>query len=508
MKGFMYLIGKRSTFVRALSFLVLSLMWARASAAQTITSGVIEGVAVDQNAAPLTDVLVQVTPINGGPARSSLSNRSGIFRFVLMPAGQYQLSVEKLGYRPVIIEDVRVAANMRVPLEVHLVEAPPPVEAVDRLRWGGAATGSRAGASQLLSSFTLDEIPWERRELNELPRLASSSSRDFEVEGLPAWLNTVRVDGVPYNSARHPFLSSSTSQVALPINALAVAELVSGDADAEWGEAAGGTLSVTTRRGGNDFGARAFGAWAGNALRSSDLFDAGDVSSNSIWGGALFNGAVIRDTAQFVLGFEFRKLQTPSASVWGLDDATSAAVIGAGNARGESLANYALPYAFESTSFSGFGRFDWQLAENNLLSVRGALGSVKPGTDAFDLAAAGMPQATATARDLLISAGLSSVLATNWAHELRVGFTSSSREHTDDDAVLLPPTTLANGALIGGASQLLGDFKRSDLSIDQSLQIPFNAHQAKFGLGLGLALHNNTSVNDPVGQHVGQRPGR
>jgi hypothetical protein len=193
------------------------------------------------------------------------------------------------------------------------------------------------------------------------------------------------------------------------------------------------------------------------------------------------------------------KLQTPTASVWGLDENAAAALINAASTRGEDLANFALPYSVESTSFSGFGRFDWQLADNNLLSVRAALGSVEPGSTGFDLAAAGMPELTASARDLMISAGLSSTLSTNWAHELRLGFTNSVRKHSDDDDVLLPATTVANGALIGGAQNLLGEFTRSDISLDQSLQIPFSEHQLKIGLGLGLALHDNTFANNPVG---------
>ncbi|HEY0305559.1 MAG TPA: carboxypeptidase regulatory-like domain-containing protein, partial [Longimicrobiales bacterium] len=498
MKGFMYLIDKRGTFGRAWFAALFSFAFGSAATAQTITSGIIEGVVVDQNAVPLIEVLVQVAPVDGGATRSSLSNREGIFRFSLLPAGRYNLTVERIGYRPVVIEEVRVSANTRVPVEVRLVETPPPVDNVERIRWAGAATGSRAGASQLLSPFALDEVPWERREVNELPRLASMSSRDFEVEGLPSWLSTLRVDGVPYRPARHPFLASDTREIALPINALSVAELVAGDADGEWSGAAG-NLSATTRRGSNGFGARAFGSWSGSALRSSELFDPADVSGSSIWGGALFTGSVIPDTAQVVLGFELRNLQTPTASVWGLDESTANAIISAANARGEDVANYALPYAVESTSFSGFGRFDWQLADNNQLSVRAALGSTKPGSSAFDLAAAAMPAATASASDLLLNATLSSILASNWAHEVRVGFTNSSREHSDDDDVLLPSTTIVNGALIGGAQNLLGSFKRSDLTIDQSLQIPFTVHQVKVGLGVGLGLHDNTFVNTTVG---------
>ncbi len=498
MKEFMILIEKR-TLMRVLFLVVASLVVTGAANSQTITSGVIEGVVVDQNALPLVEVLVQVKPTDGGTSRSALSNRSGIFQFALMPAGRYQVTVERIGYRPVIIEDVRVATNTRTPLEVRLVEAPPPVESTERLQWQGAGTGSRAGASQLLSPFMLDEIPWERRELSELPRLASTSSRNFEVEGLPTWLNTVRIDGIPYNPARHPVHAGSAGPVALPINSLAVAELITGDADAEWGAAAGGTLSAMTRRGTNDFGARVFGSWVGSALRSSDLFESADVPGTSIWGGALLSGAIIQDTAQVVIGFEVSKLQTPAASVWGLDESTATALLNAAGARGEDIEQFTAPYAFESTRFSGFGRFDWQLADNNQLSVRAGIGNITPGTSGFDLAAASTPEATATARDLFVSAGLSSIVGTNWAHEARVAFTNSTRDYQDEDQVLIPTTTIANGALIGSAQNLLGKFSRSDISIDQSLQIPFSEHQVKIGLGLGLALHDNTAANNNVG---------
>ena len=85
MKGFMFRLNRLSALWRA-CLLILFVLAGRSASAQTITSGVIEGVAVDQNAAPLVEVLVQVTSPDGGPARSALTDRSGVFRIALLPA--------------------------------------------------------------------------------------------------------------------------------------------------------------------------------------------------------------------------------------------------------------------------------------------------------------------------------------------------------------------------------------------------------------------------------------
>lgn len=481
------------------ALVVFIMLAARAASAQTITTGVLDGVVADQNDVPLSEVLVLVTPVDGGAARSVVSARDGSFRLALIPAGLYQVSFERLGYRPVIVAGVRIGANTLVPLSARLTEAPPPVQEVERVQFGAAAAGSRAGASQLLSAFGVDDVPWERRAMAELPRFASSATRSFEVEGLPSWFNTVRVDGVPFRPARNPAVGVSAPLV-LPLNAVTTAELVLGDADAEWGGAAGGTLSTITRRGGNAFNARAFGSWAGNSLRSSDLFDTADLSGSSVWGGIVMSGAIIPDTAQVAVGLEFNKLQRPFASLWSLDESTATALVSAASARGEELTAYTLPYSLESTSVTGFGRFDWQLAANNQLSVRAALGSVQPGSSGFELAAAGFPEATADARDLLVSAALTSVLGTNWAHEVRVGFSSSTRDFRDEDDVVLPTTTVVNGAFIGAAPGWSGEFSRSEVTIDQTLQIPFSKHQLKFGLGLGVGTHDQNFTSTGVGR--------
>ncbi|HEX6559500.1 MAG TPA: hypothetical protein VF021_08555, partial [Longimicrobiales bacterium] len=391
-----------------------------------------------------------------------------------------------------IVEGVAVSANARIPIAISLAEAPPPVQSAERIQVRSAAVASRAGTTEALSLLLTDEIPLGRREASELGRLASTATPTLEVEGLPAWLSGVYVDGIRYTVARHPRLSHALQRdIALPLNALSSAELVTGDADAEWGDFAGGALSTTTRSGGNEFNARGFGSWAGGALQSSDLVDAGATANTSVWAGLVLGGPVIRDTAHYSIAVEARRLQTPTPSVWGLDNTTAQSLIDAGTARGVQLAPYTQPYSLGSTVVSASGRLDWQLAGEHALSVRGSFGSLSRESADLQLASAAVPEAALAGRDLLVSASLGSTLGSGWAHEIRVGLGSSTREQAGQDAALdsLPSTRIANGAVFGIDTRLPGSFRRTDMRVDQSLQIPSGQHQVKLGLSAVRSSH-------------------
>lgn len=462
--------------------------------AQTITTGLLEGGVTDQVGAPLAEVLLVATPLGGGAARTTYTGPDGAFRFLLMAAGRYQVSAEKLGFRPLVLEGITVSANARVPLAVKLIEAPPPVEAAEHMRVASAATGSRAGASESLSVFDVGDLPLERRETSELARLASVASSNLEIEGLPSWMSTVYVDGVPYVAARHPRLSRAMQrELALPLNAISSADLVVGDADAEWGGFAGGALAATTRGGGNEFGAHAFGSWAGGLLQSPDLADATSTPNTSVWAGLQFGGPIIRDTAHYSIAIEARRLQMPTTSVWDLDNTAAQALIDAGTTRGVQLGSYTQPFSLGSTVVSGNGRFDWQLAGDHQLSVRGAFGSLSRESSDLDLASALRPESGLAGRDLLLSASFGSVLGRGWAHEIRVGVSNSTRDNADQTslAASLPLTRLTNGVVFGSDNRLPGSFRRTEVRADQSLQIPFGQHQFKLGLDVALSSHRH-----------------
>jgi hypothetical protein len=360
--------------------------------------------------------------------------------------------------------------------------------------------------SQSVSVIPLNMLPWERRETSELAALASRSNEFFEVEGLPSSFNTVTVDGLPYATARHPGITTQTPrEAALPVNVLQSAELVTADADAEWSGFAGGSLGVLTRPGGSEFGIDAFGAWSGAALHTSKFIETGDLTNNSIWGGAVLGGPIVRDTAHFMVGFEARKLDTPFARGWQVDEALDAALVDvAHNSYNVALEQFTRSYLVQSNVVSGFGRFDWQVSNDNAFSVRAGFGQISEATGDVGVASALLPELTGNGNDLYLAASLTSKFRTNWAHEVRAGLLKSTRDFGDTESTdVLPFTRIVAGAnTFGSDARAPGEFQRTDLSLLQSLQIPSAAHQLKIGLALQASMFDDTYNYASAGSFV------
>lgn len=492
--------ARRARAAAGLLMTVLLLSSAGAGHAQTLATGVLAGVVRDEGGTVLSDVALTVSDEEAGGSRSFSTGRDGAFLLDLLPPGVYTVLVERLGYRPKRIEAVPVQSGGHLRLEVTLTAAPPPVEAAEVVRFEAAVGGSRAGVSQALSMLRLDRLPWERREPGEMAGLSTVSTEALEVEGLPAALSNLMIDGVPYAPPRHPDLDRGVpAQIAFPIGVFQAAELVTADADIEWSGFAGGALSAHSRRGSSEFTAQGFGSWSGGPLRSSRFIDGSDVPNSSLWGGLLLAGPILPDTAHFLLGFEARRLETPRPRPWTLDDGVDAAVLAAGrDAYGVGLDAYTRPYVLQTTVATGFGRFDWQLGNDNALSVRAGFGEILPVGGDAEIARAAAPGAVVQGGDLMLSGSLSSRIRGSWAHEMRVGVTRGRREYEQGEAAVggagfLPSTRIVAGGLHFGADpRLPGRFLRTGFTTAQSLEIPQGLHRLKLGIETELAAHDHT----------------
>jgi hypothetical protein len=464
--------------------------------AQSITAGLLEGRVTDDGGQALGDVSIQLSARDGGSGRIVITTRDGLFRFELVPPGVYAVMVERFGYRPKRVTDLAVQAGRQVMLEVKLATATPPVDSVEVVAFTANGSATRAGLSQYLHARALRSLPWERLELTELSALSSASGTAFEIEGLPSRLSAILVDGVPYTPAQHHGLDQTGQPlIGLPLSALQSAEIVSGDADAEWSGFAGGALSSYSRPGPSQFALEGYGAWSGAALRGSKFFQPSDLTGNSIWGGLTLGGPLIADTAHYFLAFEARQLESFQPSPWELDNAVGAGLLAIGrDSYGVNLEPYTRPYTARTAVLSGFGRFDWQLAPGNALSLRAGYGELAAPDAEGAVAAGTLPASTAQGRDLFVSGTLTSMFRRTWAHEIRLGVVSSTRdlEPLGTTATRWPSTSLvADGLHFGNDPHLPGRFQRTSFTTAQSLQIPMTLHRLSIGLESDLTRYED-----------------
>lgn len=502
------MIASRRTFARS-CFLAwaAALLLAPAARAQSITTGTLEGVVRGTNGEPVIDARVSVAHRETGAARGVVTSDQGRFRIVFLAPGEYDISVEQLGYRPRRILGVPISAGQSLSLEIRIEEAPPPIDEVDVGTLDlGALTGSAAGTAQRFSYFELSVLPDANRELPDLARLTTKSAGALETEGLPASLTRLAIDGVPFTPAAHPNIATAHGRGAvLPLSAAEHVELITAEPDVEWSGFAGGLLAARSRRGTRDLEVRTFGAWSGDVLWSSRFVRGAPPAYNSYRGGFQIGGPLIRDTAYFAVGIEAWREDTPLPRPWEYDGSRVRQVA---ESFGVDVRAYQQPRLVRTEALSGFGRFDWQIARNHTLEVRGSVASLPASPLDVGPTRSASLGASVEGEDAAASATLTSQLGARFAQELRLGFEKSRRAYSaggggsgSDD---VPATSVVAGGFVFGTDPTLpGEFEHTGVHLIQSVHLGLGrSHRFKVGIAGSFDSYTNVYAYGRNGQFL------
>ncbi len=447
--------------------------------AQSITAGVLSGIVRNEATVPMRDARV-VLRTEGGLERAVETNRNGRFEFAFVESGTYELVVERLGYRPVAIQRIAVRPGREVSLSVQLQPMVPPITGPDVRQYDAGIDGmSRAGAEWVFADHELEVMPDDQRDLAELARYTTVATEELETEGLPGRFTGVVVDGIPQSGVAHPALATMHNRTA-PFGFLGVsnAQLLTNGLDVEWGGFASGTLSGYTHRGSREFRVRALGDWSGNALSSSRHFDAADLSHNTLRGGVMLAGPVIRDTAHFAVAVEGRRFETPLPPAWvatPFDDQVLATAAGFG----VDLTDYIGARKMETEMVSLFGRFDWQISDRSSVSVRTNVASFA--TRNPELGPWSIPNlgSEIEAADVSAAAAFKSQLSRSLGIEVRLGFELVKRDYETTE---FPATFLTEGPIAFGDDPALpGVFDRLAFHLTPVFHAQAGQHRFKLG---------------------------
>jgi hypothetical protein len=453
---------------------------------QSLERGSLEGRVTDAGGAPLPGALVHATEVATGVRHRLEARADGAFTFLLLPPGDYDVVAEEIGYQPKSVRGVPVRPGRRQELNVTLELVELPVNEADEVPFRGPVEDSRTGQTQWFDDLEISRLPERRRELLGLGRYSTVSTSGLEAEGLPGWLSGVYADGVPYSAARHPDLqASSLGTGAFPLSEFSSAELVTNGLDVEWTGFAGAALSGYTRRGTNRPEVLLYGDWTGGMVTSSDHFDSQDLGPHSVRGGAVISGPILRDTAHFVLGFEAQRLETPLPAPWEITTYDSELLEIAQDSFGVDITGYTAPRIVSERLGSAFGRFDWQITDNNALSMRGSValqerggGSDDPGLGHGRVASLG---SKVEAADLSIASVLASRISRPFSNELRFGIDRTQREYSGTS---LPGTRIVDGGLAFGTDPAVpGKFDRLTVTLSETLHLNLGSHRLKGGIG-------------------------
>ena len=252
-------------FVNVMLTLAISLFTAMSAAAQTSTTGSIEGTVVDVNGAAVPGVTVTATSPNLIRPQTATSNEEGIYRLSNLPPGRYTVTVESAqGFARFEQTDVEVNLSKTSNVSVSLRPAGA-TETVEVTASSGAAidvTSTTSGTNVSTEQFS--NFPTQRTIqslYNIAPsvtrsglRDASGRERDPSVSGASGPENNYILDGI--NTTDPAFGGGGAN---LPFEFVQEVEVKTGAYGAEYGNSTGGIFNVITKSGGNEFRGDVFG---------------------------------------------------------------------------------------------------------------------------------------------------------------------------------------------------------------------------------------------------------
>lgn len=458
--------------------------------AQFLATGSIQGVVQDEAGVPIFDVIVTLDPRGGGLERSDTTNRDGRFSISFLPPGVYDVIAERLGFRPQRMQGVEVLPGRLVSLTMEIVLAQNTPQTVDIVPWdGGMAAALTAGLSASMLREQFEVLPWASRDLIDASRITGFLGPNFESRGMPGAQTGVFLDGIPVRGALHPLLGSGSTRTAvLPLAALDRAEVLLDVADVEFSGFLGGMIGAHGRAGSNATGVDVWIDGTAGALQSSSNYDVGDAVGASVRGGAVLQGPILRDTAQYLIGVEYERSDRPRGPLLDPDDAGSAAIL---ERLGPTYAGLGEAFGALEQSVTAFGSLDWQVTGQHRVFVRGNVGLISE-------AQAGLPggglDAGSSGTDIVFAAGVASRINPMTGLEFKFGIDRTDRDYeTLDDPLATPYTAVASGGSpFGLAPTLNGSFKSTLLSISETLYAHSPSHQFKLGGGVWLMTDART----------------
>jgi hypothetical protein len=453
------------------------------AAAQGLGSGIITGTVRDSIGRPIFGTSITLTNERTGRQLFLRSARDGRFGTGFIAPGRYRGLFESLNYVPELLGDIVILPGQRVNVPVVLTRAregnPRPAGSSEIM----ANAGVETPPAQWFTSRGASVLPFDGLGLNAATLLTSRAGALGEVEGLPAALSTIVIDGIPAVQ-RAGALGTQARASSFALSGLDLVELVTDAIDVEWPASGGSFISAMTRQGPRTLGGHFFGDWSGDALGSAA--DAASFQNYRI--GGQLGGPIVPDTANFIVGAEFLRSEVPFQQIWAPDPETARLVDALGQQFGDGLARYTQPTTAGLERISGFGRLDLRLADAHDLSIRGNA-AVLPSLDAIgprDGLLLG-PGAAPEARDLFASATLLSRISEDglMLNEVNAGFELSrySRDSgSGGQALDLPSTTIAtSGHDFGWADDAALQSDLLNFYLRETVHDQRGSHRLKYG---------------------------
>jgi len=262
--------------------------------AQT-TRGDIQGRIADENGATLPGVTVSIASDALIGAQSTVSDASGLYKFLVLPPGSYTVTYSLSGFQTRSQENVAVKIGSTTRVDVVMTSAFTDEVVVTSESPLVDTTSTTVGVD--LSSEFYDGLPTGRNYTSVALVTPGAQNDDSGTSfyGSSGLENSYYIDGA--NTTGVELGGQGTN---LNFEFIDEVQVKSGSYSAEYGRATGSMINVITKSGGNEFHGDLFGYYTGDSMQADKK---GDAAGGAVSGSAVRTGFVRSDYGADIGGY-------------------------------------------------------------------------------------------------------------------------------------------------------------------------------------------------------------
>jgi hypothetical protein len=253
----------------------------------------IAGTVTDQSGGTVKDARITVKSLETGFTRAVSTDEEGYFRLLSLPLGRQELTAEKVGFRPTVLDRINLVVGQEAVVNVVLDVAPIKGKDVVVSEQTPIINVTTASVFGVVNERQIKDLPLNGRSFDDLitlnpgtinysalksPNTSTSNGNTFSVAGRRTSENLFLLNGVEYmGSSQLAVTPGGTSGYLLGIDAVREFNVLTDTYSAEYGKRAGAQVSAVTQSGTNQFHGTLFEFLRNSALDSPGPFDNGTV---------------------------------------------------------------------------------------------------------------------------------------------------------------------------------------------------------------------------------------
>ncbi len=290
---------------------------------QTANNGVILGTVKDKAGAVIPGATVTLSNELSGWRRSVVSDQSGTYQFLAVPAGRYDVKFEKPGF--VAFDNQHISLNAGNSLQLNPILSVSSSKQTVTVQGGVVNRVDTVSASleNTISGVQVSNIPLTTRSFTQMmtlepgvnsnepqePGFGSNTSVAFSFSGSQQSSNNYLVDG---GRDLETYNGNNVGMVSL--DAIAEMSIMRNDYSTVYGRDAGGIVNIITKSGTNHFHGSLFEYFRNDVLNARNYFATfRPVTRYNDFGGTL--GGPLKKNKLFLFGsYEGRRIEQSTAT--------------------------------------------------------------------------------------------------------------------------------------------------------------------------------------------------